>query len=115
MTFAEQLPVKSRRARANYRVEFRQLVQINVIPVGTELTGQHRGSTYRAVVLADGRIHTQTDGAFESASAAAMDVLNRQSWNGWTFWSLERDGAQVRIDRVRAEALERGVLEDTER
>ncbi len=107
--------VKARRTRANYRVEFRQLVQINVIPVGTELAGQHRGSTYRAVVLADGRIRTQTGGAFESPSAAAMDVLNRQSWNGWTFWCLEHDGAQVRIDRVRAEALERGVLEDGER
>jgi hypothetical protein len=101
-----------RRGRANYRVEFYQLVRANVIPVGTELTGQHKGIAYRAVVLAGGRIRTQTGGAFDSPSAAAMDVLNRRSWNGWTFWSLKRGGAQVLIDRLRAEALERGLLED---
>lgn len=107
-------PASAKRTRANYRVEFRRLVQAGLIPVGVALVGQHRGRTYRAVVLDDGRIRTETSEAFESPSAAAMDVLNRQSWNGWTFWHLERGGATVRIDRIRAEALERGLLEDVD-
>src|SRR6266511_2286382 len=107
-------PAKARGKRANYRVEFRRLVQTGLIPIGVVLVGQHRGRTYRATVLADGRIRTETGEAFESPSAAAMDVLNRQSWNGWTFWHLERGGMPIRIDRIRAEALERGLLEDVD-
>jgi hypothetical protein len=41
-----------------------------------------------ATVLDDGRVRTSNGGAFDTPSRAAMDTLDRGSWNGWTFAEL---------------------------
>lgn len=93
-----------RRGRTNYGVDMEKLVNAGLVNAGEVLVGYHLGRSYKAVVQADGRIRTSSGGAFDSPSAAAMDALNRSSYNGWAFWRLERDGQS--IDKLRSRYLE---------
>lgn len=93
-----------RRSRKAYGVDLEALVRAGYLNSGDVLVGHHRGRTYRAEVLADGRIRTPSGAAFNSPSAAAMDSLNRGSYNGWAFWRHERSGKG--IDKLRSDYLE---------
>lgn len=100
-------PVESRpprRKRRSYGVSMGDLVRAGLLMEGDVLVGTHLSRTFRAGVMADGRIRTSGGSPFDSPSAAAMDVLNRGSWNGWLFWRLERtgDGLDVLRERFRA-------------
>ena len=60
-------------------------------------------------------IHVETESGdeFEAPSPAAMAVLDKQSWNGWTFWHLQdADGSLIRLDSLRRAALEGSTLSD---
>ena len=81
-----------RRTRKAYGVEIDDLVQAGLIRPGDTLVGQHRGTTHEATVLDDARIRTSSGGAFDTPSRAAMDALDCDSWNGWTFWRVRRSG-----------------------
>lgn len=100
-----------RRSRTTYRVDLESLVRAGYVSSGDVLIGHHRGATYRAEVLDDGRIRTASGAAFTSPSAAAMDSLNRGSYNGWAFWRHEHSGKG--IDKLRAEYLEQYQGEST--
>jgi hypothetical protein len=102
------------RSRANYGVEFRQLGGIGLIAPGAILIGHHKGARHEATVRPDFRIKIDSGEAFESPSKAAMTVLDRPSWNGWTFWHVASPGGPMRIDRIRADALERGLLDPSD-
>jgi hypothetical protein len=94
---------QGKRRRRSYGVSMGDLLRAGLIVEGDILLGAHRSRTYRATVLADGRIRTLDGSPFDSPSAAAMDVLNRSSWNGWLFWRLERTGEG--LDTLRAKLL----------
>jgi hypothetical protein len=85
--------VERTRTRKAYGVGVADLVRVGLIRPGDTLVGQHRDTTYEATVLEDARIQTSRGGAFDTPSRAAMDALDRGSWNGWTFWRLKRTGA----------------------
>jgi modification methylase len=81
------------------RVPFGSLVERGILPPGSMLTDRTRSVS--AVVVADGTIRVGTlQGSIHKIGAA---VQNAPSCNGWTFWHLERDGALVAIDALRAE------------
>jgi hypothetical protein len=90
-----------RRARRSYGVNMGDLLRAGFVAVDDILVGFHRSRSYRSTVLADGRIRTPGGGAFDTPSAAAMDTLNRDSWNGWSFWKLERTGEGLDVLRLK--------------
>ncbi len=80
------------------RVPFGSLVERGVVPEGTVLTDRAR--RVAAVVVADGSIRCgEVQGSIHKVGAA---VQNAPSCNGWTFWHIERDGALMAIDALRA-------------
>ena len=83
------------------RIPFGNLVEQGLVPPGTHLFDRQRRVT--AVVGADGSVAAgDTRGSIHKVGAA---VQNAPSCNGWTFWHLEREGALVPLDTVRAAAL----------
>jgi len=81
------------------RVPFGSLVERGLLTPGTELTDRMR--RVRATVVADGTIRVgEIQGSIHKVGAT---VQNAPSCNGWTFWHMERDGALVPIDVLRAE------------
>lgn len=90
------------RVRRHYDVGLGTLIRAGMMPGNCRLTGTNAGQTYSAIALADGRIETPSGSRFDSPSAAAREVLDRGSVNGWKFWQIARDdGSTVRIDRLR--------------
>ena len=86
------------------RIPFGNLVEQGLVPPGTHLFDRQRRVT--AVVGADGSVAAgDTRGSIHKVGAA---VQNAPSCNGWTFWHLEREGALVPLDTVRAAALAGG-------
>ncbi len=81
------------------RVPFGSLIERGAIAPGTRLMDRQRRVS--ATVGADGSI---TSGAARgSIHQVGAAVQNAPSCNGWTFWHVERDGALVPLDRLRAE------------
>jgi modification methylase len=84
------------------RVPFGSLVERGIITPGTRLVDRLRRVS--ATVAADGTIVSgRTRGSIHQVGAA---VQNAPSCNGWTFWHIERDGALLPLDRLRAEMRE---------
>jgi modification methylase len=80
------------------RVPFGSLVERGVVPAGTRLFDRARKVV--ATVVADGTIRSGTlQGSIHKVGA---QVQNLGACNGWTFWHMERDGALVAIDVLRA-------------
>jgi modification methylase len=80
------------------RVPFGSLVERGVVPAGTVLTDRQR--RVRATVVADGSLVCgEARGSIHKVGAA---VQNAPSCNGWTFWHVERAGALVSLDTLRA-------------
>jgi hypothetical protein len=100
------------RGRVRFDVTLRQLVDQGLLPAGAQLVGSYRNADYKAEVTAQGRIRLESGDEFEAASPAAMAVLEKQSWNGWTFWHIVNpDGSMTRLDEIRKTAIERDSVE----
>jgi hypothetical protein len=96
------------RSRIRFDVSLRQLVDQALLPTGSILVGSYRSNEYKAEVTSEGRIRIESGDEFEAASPAAMAVLEKQSWNGWTFWHVvNADRSMTRLDEIRKAAIER--------
>jgi modification methylase len=83
------------------RIPFGNLVEQGVIPPGTRLFDRQRRVS--ATVRADGTIAAgDTSGSIHKVGAA---LQHAPSCNGWMFWHIERDGALLPLDTLRAAAL----------
>ena len=101
------------RSRARFDVSLRQLVDHGLLRPGAQLVGSYRNLEHRAELTAHGCIRIESGDEFEAPSPAAMAVLDKQSWNGWTFWHLQdADGSLIRLDSLRRAALEGSTLSD---
>jgi modification methylase len=80
------------------RVPFGSLVERGLVPAGTRLFDRARKVV--ATVVADGTIRSGT--LHGSIHKVGAQVQNLGTCNGWTFWHMERDGALVAIDVLRA-------------
>ncbi len=88
------------------RIPFGNLVESGALPPGTVL--HDRARRVHATVMADGSVTATTgDGASHQGSIHKIGALvqNAPSCNGWTFWHVERDGALVVLDTLRAEHI----------
>jgi modification methylase len=89
--------------RAAPRVPFGQLVERGMLRPGEELVSLN--GRHKAKVRADGTlVGDQIKGSIHQVGAA---MEGAPSCNGWTYWSIKRDGKQVPIDvfrqQIRAE------------
>ncbi len=99
------------RTRAHIGISLRQLVEGGQLRPGSLLVGSYRNVDYRAELTPDGRIRIESGDEFESPSPAAMTVLEKQSWNGWMFWTVVNpDGTTIGLNDIRRAAIDQGVV-----
>ena len=87
----------TRSKRAEPRIPFGQLVERGMLRPGDELASA--GGRHRARVRADGTLAAA--GLAGSIHQVGAAVEGAPSCNGWTYWHVERGGAQVPIDAMR--------------
>jgi hypothetical protein len=78
---------------------------MGVLHAGEEITGQRDGETYRARILADGRVELDTGEVEPDISKAASTVLGKTSSVGWDFWCVIRDRTKVPLSTMRNKHL----------
>jgi hypothetical protein len=100
------------RTRAHFGVSVAKLVEHGYIERDARLIGSFADTECHAQLTSDGKIRVESGEVFDSPSPAAIAVLNRGSWNGWTFWRVVGpDGTQATLDAIRADALKAGITE----
>src|SRR5712675_1828917 len=86
-------------AREAPRVPFAALVERGLVSAGARLVDAKR--RYSAVIRADGAIMLgEAVGSIHRMGALAQGL---EACNGWTYWHVEKKGALMLIDRLRAE------------
>jgi Restriction Enzyme Adenine Methylase Associated len=100
-----------RRPRTQYGVELADLIDVGMLEGNTPIVGRSKEGQYAAIILTDGRVRVETGETFSSLSAAGRFVRGAKSCAGWSFWNLRRDDALVPLERIRAHALEEGLVE----
>lgn len=89
------------RTRRWHNVSLRDLVDAELVPAGTTLTGRRGQETFHVTVAGDGQL--ERDGElFASPSMAARAVLEAAAVNGWVFW-LMPDGRSLAAVRSELE------------
>ena len=84
--------------RAEPRVPFGQLVERGLLRPGEELTSMNN-KRHKAKVRADGTlVGGDVSGSIHQVGAAFEGA---PSCNGWTYWSIKREGKDVSIDLLR--------------
>ena len=92
--------------KAQKRVPFGSLVENGLIKPGSVLRGPKnlKSRKFMATVRADGSLLMNGDsGSIHQMSAK---IQGKESYNGWTFWHVERKGKYELIDNLRSEFLE---------
>lgn len=101
----------ARRPRTQYGVELADLIDVGMLEGGAPIVGRSKEGRYAATILIDGRVRIETGETFSSLSAAGRFVRGTKSCAGWSFWNLQKDNVLVPLERVRARALEEGLVE----
>jgi hypothetical protein len=92
---------RPRRGRASFDVTPLALIEAGLLRPGP-LVGEHLGREYRAELTDRGRIRVEAGSEFGTVSRAATAVLQKRSWNGWTFWAtVLADGRRVTLADLR--------------
>ena len=79
------------------RVPFGSLVELGIIKPGTTLFDLKKKIS--AKIMADGSIkHKESEGSIHKVAAK---IMGTESYNGWTFWHCNINGASVVIDTLR--------------
>jgi hypothetical protein len=98
-------PRRPRRSGTPITQHVARLVHMGVLHAGEEITGQRDGETYRARILADGRVELDTGEVEPDISKAASTVLGKTSSVGWDFWCVVRDRTKVPLSTMRNKHL----------
>lgn len=73
------------------RTDTREYTDYHNLTPGQVLTGRYKGATYTATVHTDGKQVVYNGRRFRSISAAAKEICNGTSQNGYRFFGLIRD------------------------
>ncbi len=83
------------------RVPFGSLVELGIIKPGTSIFDQEK--KFNAKIMADGSIkYSSMEGSIHKVAAK---IMGTESYNGWTYWHCNIDGAIVPIDNLRQRFL----------
>ncbi len=79
------------------RIPFGSLVELGIIKPGTSLFDQKK--KINAKIMADGSLkYKDTEGSIHKIAAK---IMGAESYNGWTYWHYNLNGANVLIDSLR--------------
>lgn len=90
--------------QAFYGVSLVDLITAGLLSPGEPITGARSGVEYRATILSDGRIRTESGAEFDTLSGAA-NTLTGMSNNGWEFWRVDGPTGPRELARIREEYL----------
>ncbi|MBY8872703.1 DUF262 domain-containing protein [Micromonospora sp. PLK6-60] len=111
----QQVPTRvSRRTRAYFGgVTVARLVSVGALNVDEELVLTYKRVAHTARISRGGQIQLDGGEVFESPSPAGSTVTGKATINGWSAWKVRRNGKLVPLFDIRAEALRRGLLDET--
>ncbi|MBT2507023.1 HNH endonuclease [Streptomyces sp. ISL-98] len=76
------------------------LISARVLKPGFTLTAEHDGDLREAEVLVDGRISCNAR-VWSTPTSAARAVTGREDIDGWTFWTINVNGATTSLAELR--------------
>ena len=85
------------------RIPFGSLIEMGILEAGMTLFDSKK--KYNAKIMADGSIKcNNSEGSIHKVAAG---IMKTESYNGWTYWHYNLDGAIVPIDRLRQKLIPR--------
>ncbi len=85
------------------RIPFGSLIEMGILEPGMTLFDSKK--KYNAKIMADGSIkYKNSEGSIHKIAAG---IMGTESYNGWTYWHYNLDGATVPIDRLRQKLIPR--------
>jgi len=85
------------------RIPFGSLIEMGILEPGMTLFDSKK--KYNAKIMADGSIkYKNSEGSIHKVAAG---IMRTESYNGWTYWHYNLDGATVPIDRLRQRLIPR--------
>ena len=85
------------------RIPFGSLIEMGILEPGTTLFDSKQ--KYNAKIMADGSIKCKnSEGSIHKVAAG---IMRTESYNGWTYWHYNLDGAIVPIDHLRQRLISR--------
>ena len=85
------------------RIPFGSLIEMGILEPGTTLFDSKK--KYNAIIMADGSIKCKnSEGSIHKVAAG---IMRTESYNGWTYWHYNLDGAIVPIDHLRQRLISR--------
>ena len=85
------------------RIPFGSLIEMGILEPGTTLFDSKK--KYNAKIMADGSIKCKnSEGSIHKVAAG---IMRTESYNGWTYWHYNLDGATVPIDHLRQRLISR--------
>jgi site-specific DNA-methyltransferase (adenine-specific)/modification methylase len=89
--------------RSKPRVPFGSLIEMGILEPGMTLFDSKK--KYNVKIMADGSIkYKNSEGSIHKIAAG---IMGTESYNGWTYWHYNLDGATVPIDRLRQRLIPR--------
>jgi len=85
------------------RIPFGSLIELGILEPGMTLFDSKK--KYNAKIMADGSIKCKnSEGSIHKVAAG---IMRTESYNGWTYWHYNLDGATVPIDHLRQRLISR--------
>jgi site-specific DNA-methyltransferase (adenine-specific)/modification methylase len=85
------------------RIPFGSLIEMGILEPGMTLFDSKK--KYNAKIMADGSIkYKNSEGSIHKIAAG---IMGTESYNGWTYWHYNLDGATIPIDRLRQRLIPR--------
>ena len=85
------------------RIPFGSLIELGILEPGMTLFDSKK--KYNAKIMADGSIKCKnSEGSIHKVAAG---IMRTESYNGWTYWHYNLDGAIVPIDHLRQRLISR--------
>ena len=85
------------------RIPFGSLIEMGILEPGMTLFDSKK--KYNAKIMADGSIKCKnSEGSIHKVAAG---IMRTESYNGWTYWHYNLDGATVPIDHLRQRLIPR--------
>ncbi len=85
------------------RIPFGSLIEMGILEPGMALFDSKK--KYNVKIMADGSIkYKNSEGSIHKIAAG---IMGTESYNGWTYWHYNLDGATVPIDRLRQRLIPR--------
>jgi hypothetical protein len=114
-TADSQAVVHSKETRSKtakyYGIELKDLLKAGLLVAGERVVSRVIVWPGEAELLEGGKIRLSSNGiTYETPSSAGAAIRDGQSTNGWSFWSVEREGVWIPLSTIREQYIEKRSL-----